>query len=232
MDSMFSKIKKPSLADKMAEHKENKGLVNPESNFDYNPIKQAEGNSPINPENRYNEENYQEPNFKEVVDESTGEDAIIEQIDDKLEAERKQLEKEGDDPYGFKDIISDLVTHIINKKSGDEELRQLFKRVDSFWTEYQSILKKSFSPEEENQICHGVFQRTIGDVAYVKDGNKSSVELLERYHKIREAKPGARGYKIFYDRFGNGYLTKKEAEKADRTPAKEVNRTTSRRIKV
>ncbi len=226
-ESMFSKIEKPSSADRIAESEENKGLVNRESAFDYNKISQAIGKSGISPESLY-EDDYPEKNPKEVVDESTGEEAIIGQIDERL--------KEDKDPYDFRNIISVLLQNIFDKKVSEnvknEEARKLLKKANDFLAEYQSILKKGLSPEEEYQTCQGVFQRIVGDVAYIKDGKARKVELLSRYTKVKEAQPGARGYKIFYDRFGNGYLTKEEARVADKKPGKQVIRTTSRRIEV
>jgi|GEM_PF-5678216 len=193
-----------------------------ESSSDYNPIRTAEGKSPLHPENAYNnveEKNKVDgPSKKFVTGDdiiSETEDDIINKVDERLDEAKAHLAVV--DSYGYVDIIEKLL--VSAQAKGDKKaMDDILDRVTIFTKQYQKLLGKHLPEIEEEERVGAMFKEIMGEVAYIKDETGERTELLDDYKSPRDAVEGkSKGKKIFYaegDRTGRGFLSQAEADRS------------------
>jgi hypothetical protein len=191
------------------------------SGSNWNSIKNAEGKSPLDEDNKYNsveeEENFTPASTfktdKDVVGQT--EDDIINALDEKLAKEKASLAVI--DSYGFTDVIGKLYESAVAKKDV-KAIDDIIDRASLFTTKYQEILKRHLPEDEERAKVYSVFKVMVGEVGYIKDNtiknNSERAELLSDMPIVKDSRPEAkRGQKIYYNDKGNSYLNKEEADR-------------------
>lgn len=191
------------------------------SDSDWNPIKNAEGKSPVHQDNKYNsvgeEENFMPAStFKtseDVADQT--EDDVIDALDEKLAKEKASLAII--DSYGLIDVIEKLYESAVARKN-IKEIDDIIDRASLFTTKYREILERHLPENEEKAKVYSVFKVMVGEVGYIKDNtNKNDsvrAELLSDMPIVKDSRPEAkRGKRIYYNDKGNSYLNQEEADR-------------------
>lgn len=202
-----------------AEEKEYGVIKEPYS--DYNAIRMAEGKSPLDKENAYNNEENQNKVERSAKKFITGEDIVSETEDDILDKVDERLDEARAhlavvDSYGYVDLIEKLLVSA-QAKGDKKEMDDILDRVTIFTKQYQKLLSKHLEDaSEEEERVRAMFKEIMGEVAYIKDETGERAELLDDYKAPRNAIDGkSRGKKIYYaegDRTGRGFLSQQEAD--------------------
>jgi hypothetical protein len=158
---------------------------NTESGSDYNKIKIAESQSAVHPDNMYNSVEEEEKmdqteksfiKAEDAVDANNAEDYLIDSIDANIAAGREMnTEKTEKDDYGVVEIANTLI-EAAKDKGDKKEVENIVRRMNSFTTEYQTLLTQKLPAEQEAKIVNALFKTHFGSLVYT-DGRMELFNL-------------------------------------------------------